>query len=236
VRHLLFCLAALCSAYGDSSWENVLANAGNGTLYVSLGPDCLPAGMIRHFGKRQAAFPFDWLLSLDNLGFLQVLTDDFKHFTNPECLIQHPVNGLSIVHKDYHLDFCHDWHGSCWENGELFNEYLVKMNSQYEKRIGRFRKLQDYTGQVVFIRALCPSYNYAYLHPEVCWGWDSSIDEKDYSLKLFEVLKTTFPKLDFKLLIIQKSKENNYFEFLGHCTIFYMVNIEEHVNWELLFN
>ena len=49
----------------DEDPTSVLINPDQSPLFVSLGADCLTASMMRHFGKMQAAFPFDWMLTLD---------------------------------------------------------------------------------------------------------------------------------------------------------------------------
>src|SRR5579863_2999679 len=93
---LFLVYSSLKADVGDDSWS--IIHATPDPLFVSLGSDCLAAGMVRHFGKRQTAFPFDWLRTLDDFQFLQIVNTNFQDFTNKEYLIRHPITHAGLVH------------------------------------------------------------------------------------------------------------------------------------------
>src|SRR5579863_10390554 len=109
---LFLVYSSLKADVGDDSWS--IIHATPDPLFVSLGSDCLAAGMVRHFGKRQTEFPFDWLRTLD----------DFQDFTNKEYLIRHPITHAGLVHRIYHIEFAHDWLENYWENATQTEEGL----------------------------------------------------------------------------------------------------------------
>src|ERR1700722_11660402 len=51
-------------------------------LFVSLGSWCEIALSLRDCQLRHAAFPFDWLVTGDHAGFLNVFDTDFQYFTD----------------------------------------------------------------------------------------------------------------------------------------------------------
>lgn len=210
---------------------------GQGPLFVSLGADCLAAGMIQHFDKRQAAFPFDWILTLDEAAFLQVLNNNFQDFTTKEYLVRHPINGYRLVHSRYHIEFSHDWNDNYWQNTTKYHEEIEKLQVKYQRRIARFQQLENYKGTVVFIRTIGSSYKHIIMNPETYWfDHISTKNGKEFSLKLYDTLRNLFPHLDFKLIVVKKTERQNGIEIFDNITLCYLSNIEDHRNWELLFD
>src|SRR5271155_2880823 len=74
-------------------------------LVVSLGCDCSTAGILRNCGIRKAAYPFDWLRSIDLSGLIKVLDDDFAFFF--EDRFAQPGHGGILYNIYHHLEFSH---------------------------------------------------------------------------------------------------------------------------------
>lgn len=221
-----------CNDVLDDASQNILINTGNGPLFVSLGANCIPAGMIRHFGKRQAAFPFDWMRTTDEIGFLHLLHNNFQDFVNQEYLIKNPINGAGIVNNLYHIEFTHDWLQEWWENDIQYQEEIEKLKSKCQRRINRFQQLANYKGTVHFIRLELPAER----NPDMFWfDYIPCIDEKTFSLQLYDALKNLFPLLDFKLIVIKKANAQPHVEVLANITLCYFTNVDEHRYWEPFF-
>lgn len=192
-------------------------------LYVSLGANCHPACRSRDLGLRQAAFPLDWIASVDDSAVAELIDRDFEDFTSEKYLRIGPQG--NIVHTLYHFEFYNDH-----ENAALYNEDyslcmggLAAIREKYGRRIDRLRKLEEFPGKVVFIRFLLPTSRYQQPHPELYWfDYRHERNEKESSLLLQGALRRRFPKVDFDLVIVSKSDENalEIFDniFLYHLT------------------
>jgi hypothetical protein len=245
-NNLLKSLLALCLLFiSDRSKleadelddTSTIIHATQGPLFVSLGSDCLTASMIQHFGKRQTAFPFDWMLTLDEAGFLQILNTNFQDFTNKDYLIRHPITNAGLVHSIYHVEFAHYWLETYWENATQSEEELEKLQITFQRRIEKFRQLGSYKGSVVFIRAIGPSFKHKDLNPEIFWfGYSPNTDEKEFSLNLNDALKKSFPTLDFKLIVVKKTDTQNSCEFFGNIALYHLTDMKEHRHWEPILN
>ncbi len=208
----MVCLIFLCR----------IAHTYESPLFVSLGADCLTSSMIKHFGKRQASFPFDWSVTPDETGFVQLLKSNFVNFLDDKCLALHPINGCLLVHSLYHIEFTHEK-----------PEELEKFQTKYQRRIERFRQLANYNGTVVFIRLLQP----AYPNPDLYWfDYLPYANEKVYAFELYGALKSLFPELDFKLITVSKTDAQNRMEVYGNISMYYFSNIQEHRFWECFFH
>jgi hypothetical protein len=203
-------------------------------LFVSLGPDCLPAGMLRHFKIRENAYPFDWMRTLNEEGLLDVLNNQFKDFTNESYLTQDPIEGLRLVHSKYLMEFAHDWDANYWGNISLIQEGIAKLKMKYEKRIERFLDLDRSDRQVVFIRLLLPSYNLI-SSPQFYWfDYDYVRNDKEFAVRLNEALTNLFPNLNFSLILIDQDIAGGKIELAPNITIFYLTELESHAAWELI--
>jgi len=152
-------------------------------LFISLGPDCYIAGYLDQIGYRRASFPFDWLLMLDHNGMVKVLDDDFKYFLDPTYYSIHPSKYL--IHTYYHIEFRH----------EHDNDLIGK----YGRRIDRFRRLDNYSGKVFFIRKSFAAAE----APSFYWPSKDLLNISfEHALELKQVLKKRFPNLDFSLVIM----------------------------------
>jgi hypothetical protein len=172
-------------------------------LFISLGSTCVPAGILRNCGLRSAAFPLDWLMSLDNEGLIKAIQEDFDHFLDDDFLIPdnfllRNASGASLIHLDYHFEFVHE--------GDFFGlEYEKNMQGlkeRYQRRIDRFRGLKDYRGTVIFIRCC---YRPGLIDPHRYFRCKEIVDISDEdSLKLYSALKERFPKLKIMLVIMNE--------------------------------
>jgi hypothetical protein len=144
-------------------------------LFVSLGSNCAPAHVLRDYGQRTVAFPFDWVVSADTGKLIELLEDDFRCFFD-ERFLHKSSNGWA--HLLYQLTFPHD------------PQILEDFKDKYQRRISRFRELNQYPGQVTFLRFASPYF------PEY-----SEISHRD-ALRLDQALRSYFPDLRYRLLIL----------------------------------
>ena len=169
-------------------------------LLVSLGSHCEIAGMMRAYQIRKTAFPFDWLVTLDHEHYLEILKDDFEHFLDTQYFIQHPIYPTILENCFYEIEFRHDWPFSDFTiNPERCAQQIQEMNSKYNRRIGRFRKLKNYPGKVIFFRLAFDVNN----DSKPFWGKpDQSKVTYEQALSLKRVLDEYFPDLQFTLVIV----------------------------------
>ena len=164
-------------------------------VFVSLGSFCGTAGALIWCGLRKAAFPFDWLISFDCEAIIRILEDDFREFLNEIYFVPFgPANHLS--HNYYHLEFIHD--------GVFdFDQYpanMERLKTKFQRRIERFRQLNELRGKVYFIRE---AYEFSANDPHRRYKFKDNVEIPDeHALRLYDALKNYFPKLDFCLVVI----------------------------------
>lgn len=162
-------------------------------LFVSLGSGCDTAITLRDCGLRNAALPFDWLVTGNHERFIQLLDDDFKYFIDERYFIpvedasDHP-NSLKNTHYDvvfYHEGLVpYDWHDE-----DKYKEQIDRMRAKYKRRIERFQQLRYYPGTVYFIRN--------FTSPAIQASWHPIL-----AVELRCALQRYFPALDFTLVIV----------------------------------
>lgn len=113
-------------------------------LFVSLGSFCGPASSMQREHVRKAAFPVDWMLSVDGEKIITMLDTDFAHFTDPRCLTLF-VNGV-LLNTFYHIEYSHE---GVWTKRN-FRQNFGPFQAKYQRRIERFRKLRSYHGKIYF--------------------------------------------------------------------------------------
>lgn len=178
-----------------------LGNLKQETLFISLGSTCRPAGLLRTFELRKAAFPFDWVLSVDSEKLLEILEDEFLEFTNedylvPDNYLMPNASGAGLYHIWYHLEFLHD---GDW-TGAAYSSNMEKFKSKYERRIERFKSLRDYKGKVIFVRTSWPE---AHSGPGIFYKCQENNEiSEHYAFRLSSTLRKFFPKLNFILVVI----------------------------------
>jgi len=167
-------------------------------LFVSLGRNCHPALYLRDCGLRKAAYPFDWLITLDFKGFIKILDDDFAFFVTDEYLIPDPLTQMVVVNDYYHIYFAHEGpFGDTWDE-ERFSQQVLGIKDKFVRRINRFRELREYRGKVFF---LCEFWS------EPCVGAEVN-ENSNYALALRDALDRYFPALDYTLVIISYTDLN----------------------------
>lgn len=172
------------------------------TLYVSLGSNCQAAVSIQENKLRKEAYPFDWLLTFNEERLIALLEDDFSFFLDERYLFRDP-NLLSAVENSYYeMEFRYDF---SIESDVEFKESLKEVQAKYDRRIQRFRALNDHSGKVFFIRV---AYDLSNGGP--CYWWQekyASISKENAEI-LKETLGRFFPSLDFTLVIVNYTEEN----------------------------
>lgn len=189
---LLF-FESLSSTLPDFNFEGTLP-LNDRVIIVSLGSGCDTALKLRDYGLRNAAFPFDWLITGSHEKFILVLRNDFQFFADPNFFIpvdeatDHPNN---LRNTYYDISFWHE--GSTlydWSDLEKYQEQLERVQAKYERRIERFRQLRFFLGKVFFVRNFTSATReQAHRHPEL-------------AVELREALRQYFPQLDFTLVIV----------------------------------
>lgn len=179
----IFLLFVICSFAFAEEEINTFTFDSKEPLFISLGPECYVAGHLAQIGYRRASFPFDWLLTLDHSGVVELLDDNFKYFLDPSYYSLH-TNG-ALINTYYHIEFRH----------EHDNDFIGK----YGRRIDRFRRLNNYSGKVFFMRE---SYAGAE-SPSFYWPCKDVLNiSSEHALELKRALKNRFPNLDFSLVIM----------------------------------
>jgi len=170
-------------------------------LFVSLGSWCEIALSLRDCQLRHAAFPFDWVVTGDHEGFLNVFDTDFEYFISEDHLIQIPDSSQnppdSLRNTFYNIIFYHEGGGlGGYEEEDKFHKQLEQVKEKYTRRIERFRHLRDYPGKVFFIRSQ--------------WGYDGShfVRNQEQAKELKEALERYFPSLDFTLVFMKYTDVN----------------------------
>lgn len=162
-------------------------------LFVSLGSHCGPAHILRACSMRQAAFPFDWIISFDGEALIEIIEQDFLDFLNEDYLDCNASGAL--LHTRYHLEFIHE--GDWREDRYVLNMEIFK--PKYQRRINRFRDLGNFPGKVFFIRS---AYSCMLMDPHRYYQFLDNIEISDaYALRLHEALKKRFPKTNISLIV-----------------------------------
>lgn len=168
-------------------------------LFVSLGSFCGPALSIQTAGLRKAAFPLDWVLSVNGEKVIEMLEDNFCHFFDMNSLKPF-VTGI-LLQKHYHIEFSHEGDFS----GVKFHHNIPIFFNKYQRRIERFRKLNQYKGKVFFIRSAWPLS----VHPNYAFSDPGNLEiNEDFSKRLYAALQKFFPNLDLHLIILNTAQED----------------------------
>lgn len=174
-------------------------------IYISLGSHCEVAAELVTNNLREEAYPFDWLVTLNNDLFTQLILEDFEHFLDDQFLFQNPEFPTIIENSYYQIEMRHDWpFPELWTDCTRYALQLCEMNIKYHRRIERFRSLRDYPGKVFFIRSaydplLSPTFFLKQEEPNLISQFDAQ--------KLKNALDQYFPKLNFTLIIINYKED-----------------------------
>lgn len=187
---------AICAS-GINPEEVNVNELSEDVLFVGLGSYCEAADILRSCGVRKAAFPFDWILSSGGEKLIEVLKDDFIHFTEEKHLVPAKSSNMILLQSYYKMEFHHE--GEWMVESDYSYQNLEKLIKKYQKRIKRFRQLKNFKGKVFFIRF---SNKYS-MEPNVFYRFEENLEiTEEYSIKLERALRDYFPDLDFRLIIV----------------------------------
>jgi hypothetical protein len=162
-------------------------------LFVSLGCNCWQAQALRGkaYSLRDAAFPFDWLVTLDTDLLIKCLDEKFKNFCEESCFIRY--GDTHVENTYYNFKFTHDWpYGVLPDTKERYKRQLEFIKKKYERRIARFDSLRAFKGKVFFMRCFQVDP-----HFKGESGWNAQ-----NALNLNNALKRFFPELNFTLVVV----------------------------------
>lgn len=185
----------------DFNFEGSLSLEGE-NLIVSLGSGCDTGITLRECGLRNAAFPFDWLVSGNHKRFITLLDDDFEFFTDERFFVPLIDPNLSdhpncLMHTYYDILFYHE--GSIlydWSELDKYIEQLERMKLKYTKRINRFRQIRLFTGKVFFIRNFTSDNE------------DQASRHSELAAELRDALRRYLPNVNFTLVIVTYNDVN----------------------------
>jgi hypothetical protein len=179
----------------------------NAPIYISLGSSCGPAMMLRDLGLRDKAYPFDWIVSPYE-SILESINDDFTKFFS--SLNINPIYNEGVTNY-YGFYFPHDWptikkpniydikSSDFVKKGIIhanWNEATPIVQERYSRRIKRFTNACLGQNKIFFIRTDIDGDTTASL--------EESIKNKSYAIKLVNIIKAKYPKLDFTIIVFGK--------------------------------
>ena len=173
--------------------------------FISLGSVCEVAHCLKECSLRKEGYPFDYITTIDSDKFIQLLEDKFKNLLDDTYLIPCNNDPYPIYNNYYNIEFLHEGVFNKTEKS-VYDLNYKNLQDKYKRRIERFLNLNDYTGKVYFIRH---SYKYSISDPHRIYkNNDNIIITDDYAIKLYDVLKNIFTKLNFGLIIMNDHDEN----------------------------
>lgn len=161
---------------------------------ISLGSNCVVASALEVFQLRNAAYPFDWIVSPFE-SLCAVLEQDFYDFLNPDYLSVDDNNygilnkyGFGLMHDFPTVEFVGDFehvegpmgHGKLRQD---WIKFLPEVEKKYARRIQRLRDVCKGNKKIFFIR----------------YG---GINSREEACTLRNILKNSYPNLNFILVII----------------------------------
>ncbi len=146
-------------------------------MIIPIGVDCHMADFIKKNNLRSWSFPFDWIVSYN--GVSKCIADDFNNF----------IPNLETRINKYDMYFYHDFYR------HRINEDTIK----YNRRIERFKNiLETTTEHITFCRkGHCPHH-----HLEHNGSYTTIVDDIEDANNLDRILRTKYPKLDYKIIVI----------------------------------
>lgn len=196
---------------------------------IGLGEVCTVAAALEAFNLRNAAYPFDWTIS-EYESICKVLQEDFKDFLHLDYLsVRSDFHG--IINK-YGLVFVHDFPPLEYTGalnidapitgGILHPNWmnaLPEIEKKYLRRIERFRDVCKSNKKVYFIR-------------------HQGIRSQNDAITLRDILKRSYPNLDFTLVIIGNDDSFNESWNLPHIKNYYLKQTavwNDVKSWQVIF-
>ena len=100
---------------------------------ISLGYFCSPAIEFKRIERRQFSLPFDWLMTHDFSIVMDLISNNFKDFLNPEHMYQFDRHPEYYRNHPLDIDFFHDF--SAFKS---FDSQIGGVTEKYNRRIKRF--------------------------------------------------------------------------------------------------
>ena len=160
---------------------------------ISLGEVCSTAAAFQAFNLRNAAYPFDWVIS-HFPALCWTISDDFKDYLNP---VYFKVRGDNhgVINK-YEVVFVHDfptvdYTGNNIQKEDLITESVLSpdwiqalplIQDKYKRRINRFIEKCNSKSKVYLVR-----------HLEIT---------RDEAIGLRSLIESKYPNLDFVLVVV----------------------------------
>lgn len=120
--------------------------------HISLGSNCSITYQLETCGLRTCSYPFDWTrISINQL--IKVLESDFESYSKLDIKYYSPAHSSLLLVNDYGVQFAH-------ELIEQDKDKKNKLEESIQRRIGRFRKLQN--SNVKFYRIELSNLNPSY--------------------------------------------------------------------------
>lgn len=171
----------------------------NAVTLISLGKNCNIAHNLRAIGLRDAAYPFDWMIS-DFDAICAAFEDDFQKFLDPASL-KEGEDPREII--DYYgLRYRHDFPRNGYEVTlnetetllfgsirEDWRDFIDAVREKYQRRINRLKKVLKGTDYVYLIR-----YQIT----------------KDEALQLRNIIASQYPELQFTFIAVNDAIEHDW--------------------------
>ena len=174
----------------------------HGPIFISIGSQCEVSTQISQNAKRDASFVFDWILSVDIEGIIQVLNNRLDLFFDERYFKIHPYHSNVLIHQLYNFEYRHDWNQSFNFWNDFYSFRITYENSKitYERRIDRFKRLNQYKGKVFFVRSAFDINT----EPQIVNMFSREYFEITslQAIRLRNALADMFPLLNFELVII----------------------------------
>lgn len=157
----------------------------SGYVYIPIGIDCDVATMCKEINIREAAFPFDHIVTYE--GITDILKNNFNNFL-PNSKTYN-LSSSSILNRQYGVRFMHD-------------NFLKQSDiDKYKRRIERFFNiLKTEKKKVIFIKKGHSLHHHS----------EYNIPNEYNELKeLDDYLQQTYKELDYKIVLILLCKTCN---------------------------
>lgn len=200
-------------------------------IVISLGSDCQGTVYKREYQLREAAYPFDLVVTEDFESVIHAISDECKNWLTPAYLEYRDNNILNTL---YRISFVHDFpfvdnHYKTSESDYTssgiiepeYKSYLSAAAKKYRRRIGRFFEVLNSTNPVIFIR---------------------TNTTPTAARRFVEMMKQKYPNLPFILVVVCTSKLVNMNWNIERVKNFYAVDKDlsfpwwwGHKTWQMVF-
>lgn len=196
----------------DELSKDIIRNAADETLVISIGGACLAALQIFKAGLRKAAYPFDVIFS-DLQGVMKAIETDFSFFLDTKYLTRKFFkNTYHLYNSIYNFIFPHDMTSKVDTELNINKEpeKFINFKEKYKRRIDRFNSLNKFAGKVFFLRT-----HTSYTEPDTI--------ENLISLK--KVITKKFPNLKFEIIVVKHITHSVEEQKIDNIKFFYVKDL-----------